>query len=40
MVKWDNNLEDCLQTPLKQNSTKRKKAHPEWQKDNIFIATA
>jgi predicted ATP-dependent endonuclease of OLD family len=36
MIEWDNDLEDCLQTPLKQNSTNRKKALPEWQRDNVF----
>ena len=36
MVEWDNNLEDCLLTPLKQNSTERRKAIPEWQRDKVF----
>ena len=39
MVEWDNNLEDCLLSPLKQNSTERKKAVPEWQRDNVFVDT-
>lgn len=37
MAEWENNLEDCLLAPFKQNSNERKKAIPEWQRDNIFV---
>jgi predicted ATP-dependent endonuclease of OLD family len=36
MAEWDNTLEDCLNTPMKQNSTDRRKALPAWQRDHVF----
>lgn len=38
-IEWENDLEECLDTPLKQNNTSRKKAIPEWQRDNVFLKT-
>ncbi|PCJ86501.1 MAG: hypothetical protein COA54_08740 [Thiotrichaceae bacterium] len=37
MVEWDNNLEDCLLTPINKKTSKRCKAIPEWQRDNIVV---
>jgi len=35
-VEWDNDLEECLDAPYKQNQTARRKALPAWQRTNIF----
>jgi len=37
MVEWDNTLEDCLNTPFKQDGQERQKAKPEWQRSTIFV---